>query len=78
LQALDSVWTWDANQRYPSAGGAKRQLPMWHKYHVELFPHVGQFTGIRDVFGNERLFPSAFRQTRNFEPKGIVKIGGVL
>ena len=72
LQSLDSVWTWDANRRYPSAGGAKRQLPMWHRYHVELFPHVGQFTGIRDAFGNEMLFPSALRQTRNFEPKGIV------
>lgn len=55
----------------------KRQLPMWHVYRVELYPHVGQLTGIRDKFGHELEFPSAFRQSRGTGlPKGIVKIGG--
>lgn len=77
LQELDPVWTWDTNKRFALQPGSKCQLPMWHKYRVELFPHVGQFTGILDAFGNELLFPSAFRQSREFKPKGIVKIGGV-
>jgi hypothetical protein len=76
LQALDPVWTWDPARRYSLFGGDKRQLPMWHRYRVELFPHVGQWTGIVDQFGNELTFPSAFRQSRSFKPKGILKIGG--
>jgi hypothetical protein len=76
LQQLDPVWTWDPATRHPSADSAKRQLPMWHKYRVELFPHVGQWTGIVDQFGNDLTFPSAFRQSRSFKPKGIVKIKG--
>jgi hypothetical protein len=74
LQAIDPVWNWERRTRLP--GSAKRQLEMWHKYRVELFPHVGQGTGILDRFGHELEFPSAFRQTRDFAPKGIVKIGG--
>ena len=77
LQELDPVWTWDADRRYASPASPKRQLPMWHKYRVELFPHIGQGTGILDQFGNELEFPSAFRQSRSFKPKGIVKIRGV-
>jgi hypothetical protein len=50
LQRLDPVWTWDPARRHASRGSSKRQLPMWHKYHVELFPHVGQFAGIVDSF----------------------------
>jgi hypothetical protein len=78
LQQFDDLWTWDPVRRYASAASAKRQLPMWHKYRVELFPHVGQFTGIVDRFGNDLIFPSAFRQSRDFIPKGIIKIGGPL
>jgi len=77
LQELDAIWTWDADRRYASPYSPKRQLPMWHKYRVELYPHVGQFTGIVDAFGHELTFPSAFRQSRGFRPKGIVKIGGL-
>jgi hypothetical protein len=76
LQLLDPVWTWDTDRRYISPGGSKRQLPMWHKYRVELFPHVGQSTGILDAFGHELMFPSAFRLSRSLKPKGIVRIGG--
>lgn len=74
LQALDPVWTWDFDRRYRPAAGGKLQLPMWHKYRVELFPHVGQKVGIFDPFGNELEFPAAFRQSRSFKPKGIVKL----
>jgi hypothetical protein len=46
------------------------------RYKVELYPHIeGMFSGIRDQYGNNLQFPSAFRQSRrNFIPKGIVKI----
>jgi hypothetical protein len=77
LQKLDPVWTWDTSRRSLSEDSPKRQLPMWHQYRVELFPHVGQGTGILDQFGNELEFPAAFRQSRSFKPKGIVKIGGL-
>jgi hypothetical protein len=77
LKELDPIWTWDVERRYASHESSKPQLPMWHKYHVELFPHVEQFTGILDAFGHELAFPSAFRQSRDFKPKGIVKIGGI-
>jgi len=75
LDKLDPIWNWERRSRSP--GSPKRQLTMWHKYRVELFPHVGQGTGILDQFGHELEFPSAFRQIRNFQPKGIVKIGGM-
>ena len=69
------VWTWDSKSRYPYQGHAKHQLPMWHRYRVELYPHFGQTSGIKDEFGNELKFPSAFRQARyTYLPKGIVKI----
>jgi len=77
LQKLDPAWTWDAERRHAAPGSTKQQLPMWHKYRVELFPHVGQWTGIVDQFGHELTFPSAFRLTRDFKPKGILKIGGL-
>ena len=48
---------------------------MWHVYRVELYPHVGQSSGIRDRHGNELEFPSAFRLSRrDGQPRGIVKI----
>jgi hypothetical protein len=80
LNLLDphKVWTWDPASRRPYHGYPKRQLPMWHKYRVELYPHVpglGLGTGIRDKHGNELEFPSAFRQSRrDGKPRGIVKI----
>jgi len=50
LNLLDPhrVWTWDPASRRPYRGYAKRQLPMWHVYRVELYPHFGQPSGIRD------------------------------
>jgi hypothetical protein len=54
----------------------QRQLPMWHRYRVELYPHCpGLLSGVRNQFGNNLPFPSAFRLSRReYRPKGIVKI----
>lgn len=69
------VWTWDPAARRQYRGYPKKQLPMWHRYRVEFYPHYGQHAGIRDLYGNELEFPSAFRQSRrDGKPKGIIKI----
>lgn len=71
----DKIWTWDPNSRRPYKGYTKRQLPMWHKYRVELYPHFNQPSGITDKYGNQLQFPAAFRQERyTHEQKGIIKI----
>ena len=74
--APQKVWTWDPALRRPYPGYPKKQLPMWHVYRVELYPHFpGLSSGIRDKFGNELEFPAAFRQCRrDSTPKGIVKL----
>jgi hypothetical protein len=70
-----NVWTCDPATRRPYPGYPKRQLPMWHVYRVELYPHIGQLSGILDKYGNELEFPSAFRLSRrDGQPKGIVRI----
>jgi len=80
LNLLDpsKVWTWDPASRRPYSGYPKKQLPMWHRYRIELYPHLpglGIGSGIVDKYGNELEFPSAFRQCRrNGKPRGIVKI----
>lgn len=78
LNLLDpyKIWTWEPTSRRPYRGYPKKQLPMWHQYRVELYPHVpGSGCGIFDPHGQELEFPSAFRQARrNGAPKGIVKI----
>jgi hypothetical protein len=77
------IWTWDTGRRRYDSDTRKRQLPMWHEYVVELFPHAeGLSSGIPDQFGNPQEFPSAFRKTRlrqtttgpQMLPKGIVQI----
>lgn len=70
------VWTWKPDARRPAKGSTKRQLPMWHHYRVELYPHYpGLMSGITDPFGNELQYPAAFRQRRGTgERKGIVKV----
>lgn len=77
LNLLDpqKVWTWDPASRRPYLGYPKKQLPMWHAYRVELYPHFGQPSGICDKYGNELEFPSAFRRSRrDGEQRGIVKL----
>lgn len=86
LNLLDpfKIWTWDPAARKPYRGYPKKQLPMWHRYRVELYPHVpglGGGSGICDKYGHELEFPAAFRQSRrDGKPRGIVKIkyGGAL
>lgn len=77
LNVIDpyKIWTWDRWSRRPDPNSTKRQLPMWHQYRIELYPHFGNLSGIRDQFGNDLEFPAAFRLSRNaYKPKGIVKI----
>lgn len=77
LNLLDphKVWTWDPRARRPFRGYPKLQLPMWHQYRVELYPHWGQGSGICDQHGHELEFPAAFRLSRrNDVPRGIVKV----
>lgn len=71
----NKIWTWRLDSRKPHPESDKKQLPMWHVYRVELYPHFGQPAGIRDKFGNELMFPSAFRQSRQeSRQKGIVAV----
>ncbi len=71
----NKIWTWHPASRRPCVGFTKRQLPMWHKYRVELYPHFNQSSGIVDQYGIEMQFPAAFRVERyTHEQKGIVKI----
>lgn len=76
LNLLDpGVWTWSPASLKNSPNSAKRQLPMWLIYRVELYPHYGQLTGLTDSHGNELQFPSAFRQRRrDSKAKGIVQL----
>ena len=79
LNLLDphKIWTWDLASRRAYQGYPKKQLPMWHQYRVEMYPHYGQSSSIRDKHGNELEFPAAFRQSRrDGQAKGIIKIGG--
>jgi hypothetical protein len=78
LNLLDphKIWTWDPRSRQAFRGYPKKQLPMWHRYRVELYPHVaGYSSGIRDARGHELEFPSAFRQSRrDGKARGIIKL----
>ncbi len=77
LNLLDpyKIWTWDPSSRQAYRGYPKKQLPMWHRYRVELYPHLGQMTGIKDKYGHDLEFPSAFRLSRrDGKPRGIVKL----
>ena len=77
LNLLDphKVWTWSPQSRRRYRGYPKAQLPMWHQYRVELYPHWGQLCGICDEHGHELQFPAAFRKSRTQDiAKGIVQI----
>jgi hypothetical protein len=70
------LWGWAGGLRRPHPDSTKRELPMWHRYRVELWPHyLNAFSGIPDEFGNDQLFPAAFRKSRrSHRPKGIIKL----
>ena len=71
----NKVWTWDPDTRRPYPGYPKLQLPMWHAYRVEFYPHTGATCGIPDEHGNDQTFPAAFRRSRTkHTPRGIVKV----
>lgn len=75
LKNKHKIWNWNPNSRISVAGFAKRQLPVWVYYRVELYPYMQQTTGIKDAQGNDLTFPSAFRQCRaSGIPKGIIKV----
>lgn len=68
-------WTWDHAARRAFRGYPKKQLPMWHFYRVELYPHWPGLVAGRDAHGNELEFPAWFRQRRGSgQAKGIIKI----
>jgi hypothetical protein len=68
-------WTWDHRARRPHRGYPKLQLPMWHAYRVELYPHYSGLTAGVDAHGHPLEFPAWFRQRRtDGTPKGIVKL----
>ncbi len=68
------VWSWASESRRKGPATRKQQLPMWHRYRVELYPHCGIPSGILDRYGNNLEFPAAFRLSRQGIPKGIIKI----
>lgn len=80
LNAIDphKCWAWNPAVRRSDPSSTKLQLPMWHIYRVELYPHAASrmtSSGIRDEHGNELQFPAAFRRQRDSgRQKGIVKI----
>ena len=77
LNGLDpnGIWTWHPAARSAYRRYTKRQLPMWHTYRVELYPHYDQFSGIVDARGYPLTFPSAFRTVRlTNQEKGIVQL----
>ncbi len=68
-------WTWDHRTRKAHRGYSKLQLPMWHAYRVELYPHYTGLIAGRDALGNALEFPAWFRQRRtNGTAKGIIQI----
>jgi len=71
----EKCWTWDHSMRRAYRGYPKKQLPMWHSYRVELYPHWSGLMAGRDDRGNELEFPAWFRQRRaDGQPKGIIKV----
>ena len=76
LRDPHKCWTWRPEARRPYRGYPKQQLPMWHHYRIELYPHVpGIFSGITDKHGHELEFPAAFRRSRRCgSQRGIVRL----
>lgn len=77
LNQLDPhrVWTWDPAERRPYRGYAKKQLPMWHQYRVELYPHLPGLMAGHDDHGNPLEFPAFFRASRRPLPSGATQKG---
>jgi len=68
-------WTWNHTTRKAYRGYPKLQLPMWHVYRVELYPHYTGMIAGADEHGQHLEFPAFFRKCRgSSKPKGIIKI----
>ena len=83
LNAIDphGVWGWGQHKWYPDRDDPhKIKCLMWHVYRIELFPcwtpPPPMKTGILDENGKNQSYAEAFRKTRGFQPKGIIRIGG--
>lgn len=77
LNLLDphKVWTWDPSERRPMKGHPKKELPMWHQYRMDLYPHYGQMSGLADSMGRLLTFADAFRLSKHCaQPRGIVRL----
>jgi hypothetical protein len=79
LNQLDPhrVWTWDPAERRPYRSYPKKQLPMWHQYRVELYPHLPGLIAGHDRHGNPLEFPAFFRTSRRPLPSGATQKGVV-
>lgn len=77
LNQLDPhrVWTWDPAERRPYRSYPKKQLPMWHQYRVELYPHLPGLIAGHDRHGNALEFPAFFRTSRRPLPSGATQKG---
>lgn len=77
LNGLDPArsWTWEPRLRRRHLSATKLQLPMWHAYRVELYPHFpGLMAGV-DESGHELEFPAWFRKRRSDgKAKGIIRV----
>ena len=77
LKQLDphGAWNWDHRSRTPDARGRMR-YPLWHRYRVDLFPNIGQGTGVFDDAGNERNFFSLMRWSHRVKSlRGVILLG---
>ena len=77
LNQLDPhrIWTWDPAERRPYRSYPKKQLPMWHQYRVELYPHLPGLIAGHDRYGNPLEFPAFFRTSRRPLPSGATQKG---
>ena len=70
-----SVWTWNEAAKRRTEDGTASKLPMWHRFHVELYPHYpGLLTGLSDRYGRLLEIPEAFGLSRGLVPKGIIRL----
>jgi hypothetical protein len=76
LNAIEPIWTWANAARRPHPESSKGELPMWHKYRVDLWPqYMGSHSGLVDEFGNYLPIAAAFRRSRrNNKQRGLIKL----
>lgn len=74
----EKIWNWDEADLVLDPRSGKLQLPMWHRYRVELYPHPVEFGDWNDDTSPLVEFaglPRAFSRLRSTgEPRGIVRL----